>query len=108
MIVRSKAIQLKEHQVSQETVQDFGLSSKQCQLLLVFEQSETLASLAERFERDISVICRQMKKIAEMAPVLEKKRGIWKLTQTGRDLNQWTREAIASQNRILMKSQNEY
>lgn len=83
----------------------FGLSSEQCELLLAFEAAGTVTELSRWASRDISVISRQLQRIAEMAPVLEKNQGKWRLSELGRALNLWTREASAAQKRLLKRQQ---
>jgi len=84
-----------------QTVPDFGLSSRQCYLLLALENSRTLSELAGLVGRDPSVISRELKSISALAPVLEKRGGSWHLTDVGRQLTRWTRGAVASQREIL-------
>ncbi len=79
----------------------FPLSSEQCELLLAFETHGSVFSLAEVFARDVSVMSRQLQKLAQQAPVLEKQQGKWRLTPLGRQINQWTRDAAEQQIRIL-------
>ncbi len=79
----------------------FTFDSAQCELLLAFEQASSLQHLAKLLARDVSVASRQLQRVADVAPVLEKKAGRWVLTALGRQLNQWTRAALQSQNRLL-------
>jgi nicotinamidase-related amidase len=79
----------------------FALDSAQCDLLLVFEKANSLADLAEKMARDVSVISRQLQKLAETAPVIEKVAGRWRLTELGRSMNRWTLEATDEQCRLL-------
>lgn len=81
--------------------QRFPLSSEQCELLLAFEAAESLSGLASQLARDVSVVSRQLKQLAEDAPVLEKRKGRWWLTDLGRQVNQWTRSALAVQRGLL-------
>jgi DNA-binding transcriptional LysR family regulator len=68
---------------------------------LAFETHGSVFSLAEVFARDVSVMSRQLQKLAQQAPVLEKQQGKWRLTPLGRQINQWTRDAAEQQIRIL-------
>ncbi|MBI3558075.1 MAG: substrate-binding domain-containing protein [Deltaproteobacteria bacterium] len=79
----------------------FGLTSEQCELLLTFEMAGSLTHLAALVRRDVSVVSRSLQKIAQTVPVLEKQQGKWRLSPLGRDVNNWTRDAAASQKRIL-------
>lgn len=61
----------------------------------------SMAKLADLVGRDISVISRQLQKIAQSAPVLEKRQGKWWLSPLGAQINHWARDAAESQKRIL-------
>lgn len=82
----------------------FLLTSKECELLLAFEQKTSLEDLAAALHKDISVISRNLKSIALKSPLLEKQHGKWVLTDKGKTLNMWTREAMVSQ-RLAMDKQ---
>ncbi|MBK6695391.1 MAG: substrate-binding domain-containing protein [Myxococcales bacterium] len=79
----------------------FGLSSEQCELLLAFETAPSLEALARALSRDASVLSRQLQRIAQDTPALEKTHGRWRLTPLGKQLAAWTRDAIVSQRRAL-------
>ncbi len=79
----------------------FSLSSDQLELLLAFEESEGLGSLAETMRRDPSVISRALQKVAEEHPVIAKVRGRWEITPLGRQINELTKHFIASQKKLL-------
>jgi LysR family glycine cleavage system transcriptional activator len=81
----------------------FGLSSEQCELLVAFEATGSLAALAELVGKDVSVVSRQLSRLAQSlpVPVIEKHGGKWRLTATGRRMNAWTRDAALAQNQIL-------
>lgn len=81
----------------------FGLSSDHCELLLAFEETGSLSALATLVGRDISVVSRQLQKIAQTLPVLEKIQGKWRLTPLGRQVNQWTRNSVETQKRLLQQ-----
>lgn len=81
----------------------FLLSSDQLELLLAFEDSKGLAALAESMGRDPSVISRGLQRIAEEHAVLVKIRGKWELTPLGREINELTRNSIASYKSLLHK-----
>lgn len=85
-------------------VPEFGLNSHQSRLLLALEKADSVVALARLMGRDPSVISRQLKHIASIAPVIEKQGGTWRLTSLGRRMNQWTRDAILAQARILRQS----
>jgi DNA-binding transcriptional LysR family regulator len=79
----------------------FGLTSEQCELLLAFETAPSLEALARALGRDASVLSRQLQRIAQETPALEKTHGRWRLTPLGKQLAAWARDAIASQRRAL-------
>jgi DNA-binding transcriptional LysR family regulator len=79
----------------------FGLTSEQCELLLAFETAPSLEALARALGRDASVLSRQLQRIAQDTPALEKTHGRWRLTPLGKQLATWARDAIASQRRAL-------
>ena len=75
----------------------FLISSQECELLLAFERTGNLQDLAEYLAKDISVVSRNLKSLAEKSNLLEKQNRKWILTAQGKSLNSWTREAIYSQ-----------
>ncbi|MFT6602898.1 MAG: DNA-binding transcriptional LysR family regulator, partial [Bacteriovoracaceae bacterium] len=79
----------------------FALDSDEATLLLEYEKSESIAQVAKVFKRDPSVISRSLKSLAEKLPVLEKAGGKWVVTELGSKFNNWTTEAILSQQSIL-------
>lgn len=86
-------------------IQQFTLSSDQCELLLAFETAPTLNALAASMGRDISVVSRSLARIAEKLPVVEKQAGRWILTEMGRRLNQHTRDSLQFQNSLSQKQE---
>lgn len=79
----------------------FSLSSEQCELLLAFEGADSLNDLARKMGRDASVVSRQLKQLADLAPVLVKEKGRWELSDLGRQINQWSRSALSVQSKLL-------
>jgi nicotinamidase-related amidase len=77
------------------------MSSDSCELLLAFEEADSLQELAARIGRDLSVVSRQLQRLAEDHPVLEKVKGRWRLTPLGHQVNAWSRGALATQERIF-------
>jgi|GEM_PF-1197840 len=67
-------------------VESFPLSSTQCEVLMAFETSGSLAALADHFKRDVSVMSRQLQAIAQTLPVLQKQKGKWVLTPLGKQV----------------------
>lgn len=65
----------------------FLLASDQLELLLAFAAAPSLAALAEVMAKDASVISRQLTRLADTAPVIEKVNGRWTLTPLGEVIN---------------------
>lgn len=84
----------------------FELSSNECEIIYEFQQSQSLEELAQKLGRDISVVSRNIKAIAEKSDVFEKRNGRWMLTEKGFALNKWTEESIYSQRLVLQKQKN--
>jgi DNA-binding transcriptional LysR family regulator len=84
----------------------FPLTSQECEILLEFEQNSSLAELSKALGKDISVVSRNLKSIAEHSDVLEKKNGRWSISDKGIALNQWTREALFSQRLVLSRQKS--
>lgn len=83
------------------TMSRFLLTDSESELLLKFEESPSLESLAASVGRDITVISRQLKKISEKADVLTKISGRWCLTKAGKRLNEVTLDFLRVQNSIF-------
>jgi len=81
----------------------YPLTSEQCEVLIAFEGLGSVYALAEYFHKDVSVISRQLKKIAETAPVLEKHQGKWRLTPIGKQVVSWARDSMARVTLILQQ-----
>jgi DNA-binding transcriptional LysR family regulator len=79
----------------------YSLSSDDCELLLAFEQAQSVAKLAEVRHRDVSVVSRQISRLGARKDVLEKKNGQWHLTPLGHQVCQWSRRSIQEQQQIL-------
>ena len=82
-------------------MKSFILSTEDATLLLEYERCGSMAKMAEIFQRDPSVISRNLKKLAEKLPVLEKIHGKWVVTELGKKFNAWTASAIISQQAIV-------
>lgn len=81
----------------------FDLDSGQCELLLAFENAASLSELSRMISRDVSVVSRQLQRLAETAPVIEKSSGRWRLTELGKQMNRWSKGAMMEQERILQQ-----
>ncbi|OUR93502.1 hypothetical protein A9Q84_18695 [Halobacteriovorax marinus] len=79
----------------------FALSTEDALLLLEYERCDSIAEVSEIFKRDPSVISRNLKRLSEKLPVIEKAQGKWVLTELGRKFNTWTLEAVSTQQSIL-------
>jgi len=82
---------------------DFPVSSSDCRLLLLLETKESLRDVAKVLRRDISVISRQIARIAEVAPLVEKIEGRWQVSTLGKQFTTWARDSILTQE-LLLKS----
>lgn len=81
----------------------FLLNSADAELLIHFEQNPSLSSLSNTLGRDPTVISRQLKRISECGDFLTKISGRWKLTNSGKKINQLTRDYILAQNKIVQQ-----
>lgn len=79
----------------------FLLTSDQLELLVAFENSQGLGHLAGVMAKDPSVVSRNLQRIAEEHPVLEKVKGRWELTSLGIQVNEQTRAYLAKQTALL-------
>lgn len=79
----------------------FGLTSDQLELLLAFEGAQGLGHLAELMARDSSVVSRNLQRIAEDFPVLEKVKGRWQLTPLGLRINEQTKVFLETHAQLL-------
>lgn len=72
----------------------FPLSSDLMELLLAFEERKGLEALASFMGRDVSVISRNLQRMAELLPVLEKRNRRWEITPLGKKVNALTRRFL--------------
>lgn len=63
----------------------------------------TLEVLSKRLGKDASVISRDLKRISEKAPVIEKVNGRWVLTELGLELALWSKKIAVEEREILGK-----
>lgn len=82
----------------------FLLSPEQHEVLLAFEQEESLSAVSDLVKRDPSVVSRSLKAIADTAPLLEKHNGKWRITPLGRQFNQLTKTFLETQQTLLQQS----
>ena len=73
----------------------FLLSSEDCELLLEFELSGSIASVAQSMNKDPSGVSRQLSKISSCYPAIEKRQGRWVLTEVGKRLNNYSRDMLS-------------
>ncbi len=78
----------------------FPLSSSDCELLLELEEALTIEATAQAFRKDASGVSRQLARISEKYPAIEKRNGRWVLTEIGRRLNSQTRDSIRVQTQL--------
>jgi DNA-binding transcriptional LysR family regulator len=79
----------------------FALETDEALLLLELEKSDSIAQVAKAFRRDPSVISRALKSLSLKLPVIEKIQGKWVVTELGKNFNNWSAQAILSQQNIL-------
>ncbi|USN50449.1 MAG: substrate-binding domain-containing protein [Myxococcales bacterium] len=84
----------------------FLLTSQECELLLRFEENSSLVELAKALHKDVSVVSRNLKAISHKFDVLKKHQGRWILTEKGKSINAWSKEAIFSQQLSLGQQKN--
>lgn len=64
----------------------FPLSAEQMDLLIAFDQCNSLSKLASYMAKDPSVISRNLQRLADEAPVLAKTEGRWQISPLGRQV----------------------
>ncbi len=84
----------------------FPLNSEQLELLAAFENSNSLKQLSDVLCKESSVISKRLKKISEVAPVIEKVSGKWIITPIGRNLNEITRDFAVKLSEALPSEPN--
>lgn len=77
------------------------LNFEECALLVELESRPTLEALSKKLAKDASVISRDLKRMSEKAPVIEKINGRWVLTRTGQELSSWAKRILIEQSEIL-------
>src|SRR5260221_80215 len=70
-------------------------------LLVAFASDSSSATLSRAVGRERSVVSRQIKRISEVAPVLTKVGGKYKLTPMGFQVVAWARAAMATQRQLV-------
>jgi DNA-binding transcriptional LysR family regulator len=80
------------------------LTFEESALLSELEARPTLADLSEKLRKDPSVISRDLKKISEKAPVVEKINGRWVLTELGTHMAIWAKKVATEQDEILRRT----
>ena len=80
---------------------DFALTSDELRVLLAFEETQSIYSVARRIRRDPSVVSRLMQSIASKSPIVEKHLGRWRVTQIGQQVSAATRQYFGIVNQLL-------
>jgi nicotinamidase-related amidase len=88
---------------NQPQTEGFRLSTEQFEILLAFEAEGSLSGAARRVRRDVSVVSRTLKAIAESAPLVEKHQGKWRMTLLGRQFNRLTHGFLQTQAKLLLQ-----
>jgi DNA-binding transcriptional LysR family regulator len=78
-------------------------SFEESALLGELKSRPTLEMLSQKLRKDASVISRDLKRISEKAPVIEKINGRWVLTELGSDIALWSKKIAMEQSEILGK-----
>lgn len=86
---------------------NFPLDSDTCELLLAFADGRSLEELAAERQIDVKNLLKRpnIRGLAPLGTLIEKIGGEWVLTPLGLMLAKWTREAIASQRRLLRQQE---
>jgi len=79
----------------------FLLSTEQYEVLMAFEETASLNELAKAVRRDPSVVSRALKAISEVAPLVEKSSGKWRIMPLGRQFNRLTRGYLQTQRKLI-------
>lgn len=77
------------------------LNTDEAELLCQFEAHPSLELLSLQMGRDLTVLSKILKRISEKTDALNKVGGRWKLTESGKSLNQATRDYLRSQHSIV-------
>ena len=85
----------------EETSQPF--SAEQLKLLIHFEVAESLLELSLQLHKDQSVVSRNLQRLADVAPVIEKINRRWTLTDLGRKVIVESRQFNSKINLMLAK-----
>ena len=84
----------------------FILTSEESELLLHFEERGTIEKTAKALNKDASGVSRMLSGVARKYPAIEKRGGKWFLTETGKKLNDITRNSIQLQRSLLLKQEH--
>lgn len=88
----------------QSILERFPISSDDCYLLLALDSLGSVKAVSNVLKRDVSVVSRQISKLASNTGLIEKIGGKWQVSTIGKELNHWTRDAIIHQSKILKYS----
>lgn len=83
----------------------FTIQSDESEILLHLETASNLREVAEKLGKDVSVISRRLQTISEKTPFLLKQDRQWKLTESGRKYNHWTKKTIAEQHDLIKEKE---
>lgn len=76
------------------------LTNTEAELLIHFQQYLSIEALANKLNKDPTVISRQLKSISNKGNLIIKQSGRWKITTMGERYNQLTRDYIFAQKKI--------
>ena len=77
------------------------ITTDEAEILCQFETYPSLELLSQKMGRDLTVLSKILKRISEKTDALIKVSGRWKLTDSGKSLNQATRDYLLSQHSII-------
>lgn len=76
------------------------LNSDDCELLVAFELGGSIEKAAQLIGKDASGVSRQLLRISQQCPAVEKRAGKWALTDVGRNLSSSVKEFIRLQRQL--------
>jgi len=79
------------------------LSSDQLELLVAFAQAGSLQGLAAHLAKDVSVVSRNLQRLAEVAPVIAKVKGRWQITLIGQGVIQLSADFLQDLHILLQR-----
>ena len=85
--------------------QKWPISSDQLELLIAFSSADSLQGLADFLAKDVSVVSRNLQRLAEDSPVITKIKGKWQITEIGEKTVQLAKHFLSDLLIVLGKEQ---